>query len=249
MPQPSGRYAYMVNVINGVRAMGGAAAPQQVYDWLEREGHAVPLDLVTIQTDGGTRFRKEVRWARQALFDAGLLATTAEGLWSLTPGGQLASLTIEQARAIVRIRGQAPRNSQPPDLIELEAVAVSSTPLGQNPLRPTTGPIPSSWTGVVSRTVDGPASTYLMQFGERDIWKIGYAASLADRLADLNRHVPHEVLGEQWRLCRSQAWPNAILAYQMEQALLGALTKRRTIGERLRCDETEITALWSRIIS
>lgn len=247
MPQPSGRYAYMVNVINGVRAMGGAAPPQQVYDWLEREGHAVPLDLVTIQTDGGTRFRKEVRWARQALFDAGLLATTAEGLWSLTPGGQLASLTIEQARAIVRIRGQATRKSQTPDLIESEAAAGSSMPLRQ--LRPTTGPIPSSWTEVVSRSVDGPASTYLMKFGQRDIWKIGYAASLADRLADLNRHVPHEVLGEKWRLCRSQAWPNSILAYQMEQALLGALTRKRTIGERLRCDETEVTALWSRLIS
>lgn len=246
MAKQSGRYAYMVHTISGLTAMGGAAKPQEVYDWLQREGHALAEDLTTIQKDGGTRFRKEVRWARKELFDAGLLDTSSDGRWALTELGARGPLTIAQAQAIVRARTQLRRHGgDQPSIPSLDA---SRAGRELDDARATTGPTPSDWTGVVSRSVDLPAFTYVAQFGERDIWKVGFSGSLEGRLADLNRHVPYEVLGERWAMRWSRLWPNASLAYQSEQALLAALMARRTTGERLCCESTEIEVVWKRVV-
>ena len=62
---------------------------------------------------------------------------------------------------------------------------------------PTTGPVPTSWSAVVERNAEQPSFTYVLQFGDRDLWKVGHAVDLAARLAEVNKHVPHEVLGER----------------------------------------------------
>jgi len=118
------------------------------------------------------------------------------------------------------------------------------------PTGPTRGPSPSTWSGTVSRDVDAAAITYALRFGKRDIWKIGYAQDLSDRLDEVNKHVPDEVLGEQWSVTTwQQRWPTQTEAYEMEQRVLGLLVARRTVGERVCCTEDELRAAWVAALS
>jgi hypothetical protein len=236
-----GRYGYMLGILQGLQSLGRPASPSEIYRWLEEQGIANEYDLSTIQQDGYTRFRKEVRWARKELFDAGLIGAGVSGEWILTPDGQVARLTLDEARAMVRVRSRLRRlPAEPLDPTDDD---------GDDDVSggPTTGPSPSDWSGVVTRSGTAPAQTYLVRFGERDLWKVGHAQDVSLRLRDLNRHVPHEVLGERWRQVLCQAWSTATLAYRMEQALLAELAPMRTTGERFACDEDHIRTLWGRI--
>jgi hypothetical protein len=60
----------------------------------------------------------------------------------------------------------------------------------------TTGPRPTSWTSQTGRDAEELSCTYAFQFGSRELWKIGHAKDVAARLADVNKHVPVEVLGD-----------------------------------------------------
>lgn len=110
---------------------------------------------------------------------------------------------------------------------------------------PTAGPKPVAWTGEVAYDPNSEALTYLMRFGERDVWKVGHTNDVDRRLGELNLHVPHEALGEKWRLVCTRRWANSILAYEMEQRLLSALEPYRTVGERIACFEKDVQAIWS----
>lgn len=96
------RYVYMTAILDALRGFGRSVTVLEVYDWLIEEGIAFPRDLETVQSDGGTRFRKEVRWARKELFDAGLLSAPQSGLWELTPAGAATHLNDDDARLLVR---------------------------------------------------------------------------------------------------------------------------------------------------
>jgi hypothetical protein len=109
---------------------------------------------------------------------------------------------------------------------------------------PTLGPLPSSWSGIVSRDANVAATTYAFRFGKRNIWKIGHAQDLQARLLDVNKHIPHEVLGERWSIAWQQHWRTQKEAYEMEQRLLTLLAERRTEGERVQCTEDELRAAW-----
>lgn len=110
--------------------------------------------------------------------------------------------------------------------------------------RPTTGPAAASWEGQVSRDVSGPSQTYALRFGRSDIWKIGWAKDAKARCKEINAHVPHEYLSELWTLKLVQNWPTGEDAYKMEQRVFSTLDGFRTIDERLRCSETEVTRAW-----
>jgi hypothetical protein len=108
---------------------------------------------------------------------------------------------------------------------------------------PTRGPVPSSYTGTVARDADVPADTYAFRFGERDCWKIGHAQNVKARLAEVNRHIPFEILGEQWACVRTRTWPTQIEAYEMEQRLFSRLP--RTEGERVACSYVDMEEAWT----
>jgi hypothetical protein len=110
--------------------------------------------------------------------------------------------------------------------------------------QPTTGPRPSDWFGEVSRRATETAYTYAMRFGGRDLWKIGHAQDLAARLQDINKHVPHEVLGEKWSIVMQQKWQSSVGAYEMEQRVLARLQTHRTEGERVLCPEIVVFTAW-----
>jgi hypothetical protein len=109
---------------------------------------------------------------------------------------------------------------------------------------PTRGPAPSSWSGTVSRDASAAATTYALRFGTRNVWKIGHAQEVNARLADVNKHVPHEVLGERWSVAWRQSWASQTAAYEMEQRVLELLVAYRTEGERLTCTEDELRSAW-----
>ena len=109
---------------------------------------------------------------------------------------------------------------------------------------PTNGPAPSSWSKTVSRDIEGAALTYACQFGDRDIWKIGWAKDIDARLKDINTHIPHEVINEKWAMVWKHTWPTQDLAYKMEQIVLGLLSDKRTEGERVCCSKDELDTAW-----
>jgi hypothetical protein len=83
-----------------------------------------------------------------------------------------------------------------------------------------------------------------MRFGDRDLWKIGHTNDVAARLVEVNKHVPHEILGERWTVFLTQQWPTPAIAYAMEQRIFANLGAYRTTGERVRCAETDLIKAW-----
>ncbi len=108
----------------------------------------------------------------------------------------------------------------------------------------TTGPTPGDWLGIVQRTANREAWTYVMRFGLRNIWKIGHTQDLVRRLTEINQHVPYEDLDECWSLALDRRWDSSVDAYFMEQLMLKRLDSCRTAGERVRCREDIVRAAW-----
>lgn len=238
------RYEYMVEVVESLIALGGFATPQDVYLWLEHHGRAPENDLSIVQQDGGTRFRKEVRWARKELFDAGVIENESGG-WLLlrpwTPG----SFTVDQAREMIRERTKA-RRIAPGVKSEGQNAGLSTD--SRRVSAPTTGPTPTAWVREVAHSLNGPAYTYLLQFGEHPIWKVGFTRSLRIRLRDINAHIPTELLGDAWEVRRSKKWPSPLLAFRMEQKVLAAFGEHRSSGERVKAPGPLVFRTWEAVL-
>lgn len=134
--------------------------------------------------------------------------------------------------------GDAPR------VDPIEAAATAAPPSAEGLTAPTRGPVPSSWSGEVTRGSSGEAWTYALRFGKRDLWKVGWAADVEARLVEINCHVPHEVLNERWAIVNRRRWPTATAAYAMEQQVLALLRASRTVGERVQCRERMLLNAW-----
>ena len=232
------RYHYMINLLDTLRAFGGVATSQEVYEWFRTQGVVRVSDL-TVQESKETRFAKEVRFARQLLFYGGFIAENVPGRWELTPDGWNTQLNLESARKLSRRSEWKVRSSQRSEAPTVAVVEAESAPPG-----PTTGPSPTAWRGTVERANSGPASTYIMRFGDTRIWKIGYTSSVTKRLAELNRHIPVEVLKVRWQLAGQLRWPTVREAFELEQRVLQLLSASRTTGERVQCTEELLLAAW-----
>lgn len=110
--------------------------------------------------------------------------------------------------------------------------------------KPTTGPLPTSWSGATGVDAEQPAFTYACQFGKNSIWKVGIAFNPTKRVRILNRHIPEEIVPFRWQLRMDQRWASMKAAYEMEQAVLESLRKYRTEGEMLNCSTKELEAAW-----
>lgn len=233
----STRVHYMLALVRALTANDGRARPGTAYSWLEAHGErryqVPPRDV-----DPDMHFRREVRFARQELADGGILIST-DGEWRLADASPGASMSADDARRIIRDnrrRREQRREGSTPD--------VGGTKREIPPLaRPTTGPRPSRWEGTIVRE-DGPASTYALRFGTSDLWKIGFAGNVDDRVAQVNQHVPVELLGDGWRLELRVDWPCQDMAYAMEQEVLLRLFDERTMFERVRCSREQLESAW-----
>lgn len=105
------------------------------------------------------------------------------------------------------------------------------------------GPPPSSWSKTVSRQ-DGPTATYLFQFGNTDVWKIGISQNPKRRCDNLNFSVPVEITKANWGIKMTQMHSNGIEAYNMEQHLLRKLEKYSKGHERVQCPRSTIEGEW-----
>ena len=110
-------------------------------------------------------------------------------------------------------------------------------------LGPTRGPGPTSGTFTGERQED-IAQTYVMRFGQRNVWKIGYAKDPRARLNEVNAHVPEEELGEGWRIAYTGHRVDAEEAHRMEAELLERLSAYRTERERVCCRPDVMEQAW-----
>lgn len=109
----------------------------------------------------------------------------------------------------------------------------------------TLGPIPTSFTTQIKKDALQPASTYAFRFGGMDVWKVGWANDPKERLRDLNKHVPSEVLdGACWGGGLLQSWATAQQAYAMEQCVLASFPDTAKFGERVHCSKAALEAAW-----
>ncbi len=229
--QVRSRYLYMIGLLDCLRALG-PINPQRAYDWLIEAGIARDEDRTKLQQDGGSRFKKEARWARQELLHAGLVMSPSKGIWALTEAGASTFLTPAGAKAIAYSHSTHKWAASENDDLQRESFA------------PTTGPIPVEWSGTVTRALRGPCWTYATRFGDTLVWKIGLANNVDQRAIELNRHLPHEIVEHRWRPLIRHPWPDARAAYAMEQFVLIELRDVRTSGERVLCTEERVRAAW-----
>jgi hypothetical protein len=109
----------------------------------------------------------------------------------------------------------------------------------------TMGPIPASFTTTTTHDALKEATTYVYQFGEKNVWKVGWAHNAVDRLGDLNKHVPWEVLGGQkWGNGFTQRWATADQAFAMERRVLDTFPDSVKYGERVHCTWDEMKSAW-----
>lgn len=108
----------------------------------------------------------------------------------------------------------------------------------------TMGPVPSSFSTTMIRDAFREAWTYAFRFGNLNVWKVGWAHDTDERLADLNKHVPHEILRQEWGRGLKQKWASAEQAYAMEQRILRSFAETDRYGERVHCTEAQFEAAW-----
>lgn len=94
-----------------------------------------------------------------------------------------------------------------------------------------------------------PASVYVFRFETSDIFKIGWAFDVAQRLGDINKHIPDEYLQMKWTLFAAQRFKDQFSAYGVEQEFLRALSRFRTSGERIKIDAKAFRKHWHRYLS
>jgi len=226
----------MLALARALAAQGGYATPHQTYDWIQRNTDLPDRMPSETKLSRSAHFEREVRFARQELADAGLLAST-DGAWRLLDAAA-AELTPEDARRITQDNTRQRRAGQ------TKGGSVSKvTSLAPSGQQPTTGPRPASWERLVKREI-GPASVYVFRFAESSLWKIGFAADVEARLREVNRHMPVELLGQRWVLIRTKLWPSSDMAYRMEQRILAILKDKRTVYERVQCSEPLVDEAW-----
>lgn len=135
------------------------------------------------------------------------------------------------------------------DLPDTETIRnLRNLEIALNKGKPTTGVIPSSWIKTTERILGNPSITYAARFGKTKCYKIGHTTDIKQRLGELNKHVPHEILNEEWKITYKQGWPDEITAYNMEQNVLNSLTTYRTEGERVLCDENVLSIAWTKAV-
>lgn len=114
-------------------------------------------------------------------------------------------------------------------------------------LRNTTGPRPTDTSYHGNRSaMETEAWAYGLRFGDRDVWKIGWADDIDERCATVNQHIPVELGGlEQWSVKFRQRMKNRDAAYKMEQRVLTLLDAKRKGFERVHCTHADLQSVWT----
>lgn len=104
-PTPAGgpRFVqYFGPVLDALRAMGGEARPEDVYEWIKTHLDIPQAEIAEVTKGGQSKFENKVGWARFYLAKAGLIDGARRGVWLLTPEGRETVLAYATALAIFR---------------------------------------------------------------------------------------------------------------------------------------------------
>lgn len=151
-------------------------------------------------------------------------------------------LSNEEVRRVLALPRTEVNTATTAAIYEERAVIAAAVGVGG-----TMGPIPASFTSTRVKDALKPAVTYAFRFGTKNVWKVGWAHDPGERLKELNKHVPHEVLdGQLWHGKGGciQQWASAIQAYDMEQRVLASFPGEVRFGERVHCTKEELDAAW-----
>lgn len=191
----------------------------------------------------------EIRWPRGMVM-ARAWSVTADPLPDLveTIGRQLprmattyaVPLTEDEASAVLSLPVEEMRLSGTArfEELRLKAERLSGRSFGPAPTDGARNAVPpregaSAW-------------CYCFRFGHSNCFKIGWAYDLTKRLEEIRKHVPDEVIGQNWQQYLRQEWPNADAAYDMEQRVLDALPQDKISGERVVINATDMDVIWAK---
>lgn len=106
-------------LLEALRQLGGSAKPREAAEKIAENLGLQEDKLNEILDSGQSRFYNQVAWARQYLAWEGLLDTSQNGIWALSPKGEKATLTDDQARQVflkwVEIQRQARKDKSEKD--------------------------------------------------------------------------------------------------------------------------------------
>ena len=120
------RFVHYFNpVLDALRALGGSAAPESVFDWVRGHLDVPAEELEGVNKGGQSKFQNKVAWARFYLAKAGLIDASKRGVWALTPEGVNTTLSHAEALQIFRsiqsqFKTSANDEEEAPDLISTE---------------------------------------------------------------------------------------------------------------------------------
>ena len=93
---------WMGPLLDCLRTLGGSAKPREVSEWIADALKIPDSQREEILKSGQERFHNQVQWARQYLVWEGLLDSSRRGVWTLTPKGWSAQLSIEDGQKIFK---------------------------------------------------------------------------------------------------------------------------------------------------
>jgi restriction system protein len=124
---PTEFVTYMPRVLNALRAMGGAAKPRDVYEWIAKEIGLSEEKRWERDAKDNIHFQNQVQWARQHLFWGGLIDGSQRNKWALTPEGASTHLNLEKSNQIVR-QTRTPRQRPQTVVPTVEPEEISEPP-------------------------------------------------------------------------------------------------------------------------
>lgn len=115
-PKGSRFTQYFAPALEALKSLGGSGRPSEVMDYILKNYHelAGPEQMEILQKTGGTRFSKDIHFARLYLAQAGYIGSSHRGVWKLTEKGSTAVITPSDAIDISK-RGRSQFGGQEPD--------------------------------------------------------------------------------------------------------------------------------------
>lgn len=87
-------------ILDALRALGGSARPPEVKSWILERFEMSEEDRSRTLKSGQSAVENEIAWARDYLKRLGFIDPSVSGVWRLTPDGEKAHLTLEEARRL-----------------------------------------------------------------------------------------------------------------------------------------------------
>ena len=84
----TGQWRYVAPIVTVLRELGGSAAPREVTDRVIERLRISEAEQNETTTNGQSRVRNQIAWARNSLADAGLIDRSIRGVWTLTDEGR-----------------------------------------------------------------------------------------------------------------------------------------------------------------